>query len=66
MARELPMMPSNLHEFLFDVNFGFGDESLYSIKNEDNSNPHPPIDNILLLSDETSFLLTTDETMSLT
>jgi len=58
-------MPSHLHDFMFDVNFGLGSESVFCpIENIEGMAP-PPIEGYLLLTDNTPFLLTDLEPMAL-
>lgn len=51
-------MPSTLHEFYFDVNYAFGDESVFAWIDQEVVAPAPPSGNALLLTDLTNFLLT--------
>lgn len=49
-------MPSPLHDFLFDVLFSFGNESVFTTLNLETNTPIPIIGYFLLL-DNTNFLL---------
>lgn len=51
-------MPSAIHEFLFDVNFGFGNESVFTVEELVTNPPEPPIEGYLLETDKTPILLT--------
>ena len=58
-------MSSHQHDFMFDVNFAFGSESVFTLVDHEEIAPFPPIEGVLLLTDNTYFLLTTGETLSL-
>lgn len=51
-------MPSHQHDFMFDVNFSFAEESVFTLVDETAGQPLPPIVGYLLLTDNTPFLLT--------
>jgi hypothetical protein len=50
---------------MFDTNFGFGNESVFTLVDQEELAPFPPIEGELLLTDDTFFLLTDGETLSL-
>jgi hypothetical protein len=50
-------MPSTLHDFYFDVNFAFGDESVFAWIDQEGTSAAPE-GNALLLTDLTPLLLT--------
>lgn len=50
-------MPSPTHNFLFDVNFNFATESVFTVIDQDESAPFPPAPGYFLLLDGTNFLL---------
>lgn len=50
-------MPSTLHDFFFDLNFGFGDESVFAWIDLEGVG-ETPTGNFLLLTDTTPLLLT--------
>lgn len=58
-------MPSPTHDFMFDVNFSFGQESVFTVINQDMAPPFPPSLGYLLETDNTPILLTTGERLSL-
>lgn len=58
-------MSSHQHDFMFDTNFAFGSESVFTLIDHEEIAPFPPIEGVLLLTDLTDFLLTTGETLSL-
>ena len=41
-------MPSHQHDFLFDVNFSFGEESVFTLVDETAGQPLPPIEGFFL------------------
>ncbi len=59
-------MPTNLDYFYFDVNYGLGSDSVFTLidKVEEGTNP-PPILGYFLLLDGTNFLLLDGETLEL-
>ena len=59
-------MPNHQHDFMFDVNFDAGVESVFTLVDQQATAPLPPILGVLLLTDNTYFLLTDLETLSLT
>lgn len=60
------MMPSSLHEFMFDVNFSLGDESVFTYVDDTAGSPvPPPIVGDFLLLDGTNFLLLDGENLAL-
>lgn len=59
------MMPSHLHDFMFDVNFSIGRESVFTLVDQEELAPFPPIEGVLLLTDETPILLTDGTFLSL-
>ena len=50
-------MPSSLHDFLFDVNFGFGNESIFAPIESGPGTAPPTLENTLLLSDGNNLVL---------
>ncbi len=58
-------MPSLLHDFMFDVNFSFGEESVFTLVDHEQIAPFPPIEGYFLLTDNTPFLLTDLENLAL-
>lgn len=54
-------MPSHEHGFMFDVNFNFGNESVFSLKSDNENIPEPPIEVYFNLLIEEPFLLLTNE-----
>ena len=58
-------MPSHLHDFMFDVNFSMGRESVFTLVDQEELAPFPPIEGYLLETDGTPLLLTTGEFLAL-
>ena len=59
-------MSSLQHDFLFDVNFGFGSEGLVStFSNIEGNPPPPPIEGFFLLLDDSNFLLLNGQNLAL-
>lgn len=60
------MMPSNLDDFFFDVNYGMGSEGVFSLvdKLEGSVTPPPP-EGYFLLLDNSNFLLLDGENLTL-
>ncbi len=58
-------MSSHLHTFMFDVQFGMGSESVFTLKDQEEITPFPPIEGYLLETDNTPLLLTTGEFLAL-
>lgn len=60
------MMPNNLDDFFFDVNYGLGSDSAFTLidKIEAGTNPPPP-EGYFLLLDNTNFLLLDGENLGL-
>jgi hypothetical protein len=52
------MMSSHLHDFMFDVNFSMGRESVFTLVDQEEIGSFPPIEGYLLLTDLTPILLT--------
>ncbi len=50
-------MSSNLFDFLFDVNYGFGNDSVFTLIDQEELAPFPPIQDIFILLDTTPFNL---------
>lgn len=51
-------MSNPTHEFMFDTSFGFGEESVFTQIDQDESPPFPPdLGYFLFLTEETFFLL---------
>lgn len=60
------MMPSYLHDFMFDTNFGFAEESVFTLVDQvGQPSPPPPIEGYFLLLDNTPMLLLDDENLTL-
>ena len=58
-------MPSLAHDFMFDTDFGFGNESVFCpIENVEATLP-PPIEGYFLLLDNTPMLLLDGENLTL-
>lgn len=51
-------MSSNLHGFMFDINFGLGSESVFTLIDQEELAPFPPDEGYLLETDNTPILLT--------
>lgn len=51
-------MPSNLEDFFFDVNFGCGSDSVFTLIDKEEMPPLPPIEGYLLQTDSTPLLQT--------
>lgn len=58
-------MPSHQHDFLFDVNFGFGEESVFTLVDETAGEPLPPIEGYFLLLNGGNFLLLNGQDLTL-
>ena len=59
-------MPSPEHGFMFDVNFAFGDESVFTLIDDTAGTvPPPPIIGYFLLLDGTNFLLLDGQKLTL-
>lgn len=58
-------MPFPAHNFLFDVNFNIGNESVYVQLHQDEGTPFPPAPGYFLLLDGTNFLLLDGENLAL-
>ena len=58
-------MPSLLHDFFFDVEFSFGDESVFTLVDKEEMPPLPPILGYLLETDNTPLLMTTGSFIAL-
>lgn len=65
MAFELKLMPSAIHGFIFDTDFGFGSESIFTVEELVNEPPSPPIEGYFLQTDNTPLLLTDGEFLAL-
>jgi hypothetical protein len=50
-------MPSYLHDFMFDTNFGFGEESVFTLVDTGQHPPTPPIEGYFLELNGGNFLL---------
>lgn len=57
------MMPSHLHSFLFDINYNFGDESVFTLKNDSEGSPVPPSDEPMVYLDDDSMSYLDDDVM---
>lgn len=51
-------MPSHLHDFMFDVNFSLGRESVFTLVDQEEIGPFPPVEGYFLETDGTPILLT--------
>ena len=58
-------MPSILDQFFFDVNFDFGGDGVFTLKDLEIGVPPPPIEGYFLLLDNTNFLLLDGENLTL-
>ena len=58
-------MPSDLDEFLFDVNFSYGQDSVFTMVDHEMVAPMPPIEGYFLLLDGTNFLLLDGDNLTL-
>jgi hypothetical protein len=58
-------MPSILEQFNFDVNYGFGSDSVFTLIDKEELAPFPPIEGYFLLLDNTNFLLLDGENLTL-
>ena len=58
-------MPNILDPFFFDVNYGFGRDSVFTVINDEIGTLPPPIGGYFLLLDGTNFLLLDGEDLTL-
>lgn len=58
-------MPNILDQFFFDVNYGLGEDSVFTTIDTEMMAPFPPIDGYFLLLDNTNFLLLDGENLTL-
>lgn len=58
-------MTSPLYDFLFDVDYSFGNESVFTLVNLEELPPLPPVVGYFLLLDNTPFLLLDNENLTL-
>jgi hypothetical protein len=58
-------MSTEFNPFLFDVNFGFGADSIFTTGEQEGNPPMPPIEGYFLLLDGTNFLLLDGEDLTL-
>lgn len=58
-------MSKILDQFLFDVNYGFGSDSVFTLIDVEIGNFPPPIEGYFLLLDGTNFLLLDGENLTL-
>lgn len=58
-------MPSHVHTQYFDVNFSLGDESVFTLKTDNENIPLPPIEGYFLWLDNTPVFLLDGEHMTL-
>ena len=65
MASELSIMSILEHPFVFDVNYSFGEESVFTLVDETAGSPLPPIEGYFLLLDGTNFLLLNGQNLTL-
>lgn len=50
-------MSSNLFDFMFDVNYGLGNDSVFTLVDQEEQAPFPPIQDVLLLLEGGPFTL---------
>lgn len=50
-------MPTNLDTFFFDVNYGLGNDSVFTVVDQEEIAPLPPIEGFFLLLNGGNFLL---------
>ncbi len=55
----------NFNPFFFDVNYGFSNEGVFSVGEEEGNPPFPPEEGYFLLLDGTNFLLLDGEDLTL-
>jgi hypothetical protein len=58
-------MPSLLHDFVFDTNFGLGNESVFTLVDQEEIGPFPPIEGYFLLLNGGNFLLLDGQNLDL-
>lgn len=58
-------MPSLAHDFLFDVNFGIGDESVFTLVDKAQMPPLPPIEGYFLYLAGPPFMLLDGQNLAL-
>jgi hypothetical protein len=58
-------MPSHVHTQYFDINFSFGDESVFTLKTDNENIPEPPVEGYFLWLDDTPFYLLDGEKLTL-
>ncbi len=58
-------MPSNLHDFFFDVHFNLGKDSVFTLIDDEIGTSPPPIEGFFLLLDGTHFLLLNGQDLTL-
>lgn len=58
-------MPSQAHDFFFDVNFGMGNESVFNPIDREETTAPPPILGYFLLLNGSNFLLLNGQDLTL-
>ena len=58
-------MPSHPHDFLFDVNYSFGEEGVFTNFDETEGIPPPPAEGYFLLLNGGNFLLLDGQDLTL-
>ena len=58
-------MPNILDQFIFDTNYAFGSDSVFTLIDTESTPPFPPIVGYFLLLDNTNFLLLDGENLAL-
>ena len=65
MADEKYVMSNIADKFFFDINYGFGRDSVFTLIDDEISSLPPPIEEFFLLLDGTPFLLLDGENLTL-
>ena len=58
-------MPSPTHDFIFDVNFAFGDESVFTETDDELAPPFPPVIGFFLYLTGAPFTLLNGQNLAL-
>ena len=58
-------MPQHIHDFMFDINFGSGNESVFTLVDHEEIAPFPPIEGFFLLLNGGNFLLLNGQDLTL-
>lgn len=58
-------MPTNVDNFYFDTDYGFGNDSVFTLVDQEEIGPFPPIEGYFLLLDGTNFLLLDGQNLTL-